>query len=94
MKSYGYARVSTDMQNLDRQIEQLKTNNLDRIFRDKWTGMDAERPSYVRLKNIVVDGDFVFVTSIDRLGRDMELIKKEIQWFHDHKVKLIFWTYR
>lgn len=75
-KSFGYIRVSTAAQNLDRQIDALtKTNNngpgLDpsNIFSDKISGTKTSRPGLDDLLSRVRPGDSVTVVSFDRLGR-------------------------
>ena len=86
---YFYARVSSKDQNLDRQIEAAKAyKNIDRIFPDKQSGKDFDRPEYQRMKEMVVPGDEVIVKELDRLGRDKEGIKAEITWFKEHGVTL------
>jgi len=81
-------RVSSRDQNESRQLESMRTAGvtLDRIFIDKQSGKDFERPEYIRLLNSLVQDDVVFISSIDRLGRNYEeilhqwqLITKEIK---------------
>lgn len=86
---YFYARVSSKDQNLDRQLESAKSyKNIDRVFSDKQSGKDFERPEYQELKGIVREGDEVIIKELDRLGRNKEGIKDEIKWFKDHGVIL------
>jgi DNA invertase Pin-like site-specific DNA recombinase len=86
---YFYARVSSKDQNLDRQLDAAKAyKNIDRIFSDKQSGKDFDRPEYIKMKSIVQPGDEVIVKELDRLGRDKEGIKEEIRWFKDHGVIL------
>ena len=86
---YFYARVSTKDQNLDRQLEAAKAyKNIDRVFSDKQSGKDFDRPEYTKMKEIVQPGDEVIVKELDRLGRDKEGIKEEIRWFKEHGVTL------
>ena len=56
---YGYARVSTDAQDLGNQLAQLKAAGCERIFRDKLTGAHAERPQLQKLLRTVTQGDVV-----------------------------------
>ena len=91
MKIYGYARVSSKEQNLDRQIDQLKKYVKEEyILTDKASGKDLNRPSYVALKGALGlrAGDTLVITSLDRLSRNKENIKQELQWFHDHGIRL------
>ena len=67
---YGYARVSTDAQDLTNQLAALKAAGCEKIFRDKLTGAHAERPQLQRLLRTVTQGDVVLVAAVDRLSRD------------------------
>ena len=67
---YGYARVSTDAQDLGNQLAQLKAAGCEKIFRDKLTGAHAERPQLQTLLRTVTQGDVVLVAAVDRLSRD------------------------
>ena len=72
MTTYGYARVSTKDQNVNRQLDALERFPLERsrIFVDHYTGADFERPEYQRLMRRLKCGDVLVVKSIDRLGRN------------------------
>lgn len=80
MKEYGYARVSTREQSEDRQMIALRKVSVpeSHIFTDKQSGKDFERPMYQMLLKKLKKGDLVYVTSIDRLGRNYEEILE--QW--------------
>ena len=67
---YGYIRVSSRDQNEIRQMIELEKEGLDRIFVDKQSGKDFNRPKYQELLTVLNEGDVVCVTSIDRLGRN------------------------
>lgn len=73
---YGYARVSSSDQNLDRQLDSLKSFGVekDRIFADKASGRDFRRPEYQRLVRRLDTGDVLVIKSIDRLGRNYDEI--------------------
>lgn len=77
---YGYVRVSTKEQNIDRQIDALKNFGLaeKNIFIDKVSGKDFERPAYKKLLRKLKPDDTVVVSSIDRLGRNYEELLE--QW--------------
>lgn len=85
---YGYARVSSNDQNLDRQIEQLKAAGIDEryIYLDKASGKDFDRKAYNTLVGtehtapVLRCGDTLVVLSLDRLGRNYQAIKQ--QWEH------------
>ena len=77
--AYGYARVSSRDQNLDRQIDALLGFGVEeeRIFSDKASGKDFCRPSYQRLMRRLRPRDTLVVKSIDRLGRSYDDIIEE-----------------
>lgn len=86
---YFYARVSTSEQNLARQLEVAKKyKDVDEVFADKMSGKDFERVEYQRMKLALREGDEVVVKSLDRLGRNKEALKQEIEWFKAHGVTL------
>ncbi|MDK2587343.1 recombinase family protein [Romboutsia sedimentorum] len=85
----GYCRVSTKEQNLDRQIESLKDYGCEKIYSDKSTGKNFNRPEYIKLKDAIRLGDTLVVHEFDRLGRNKRLTLKEIQYFKDNQVRLI-----
>lgn len=66
---FGYARVSTDNQTLDSQIEALKAAGADRIFQEKVSGAKADRHELKRALAVLGDGDVLMVTRLDRLAR-------------------------
>lgn len=78
-KIFGYIRVSSTDQNIDRQLEEmLKLGINDRdIYIDKQSGKDFDRPQYKALKTILRTDDIVYIKSIDRFGRNSREIKKE-----------------
>jgi len=67
----GYARVSTDDQNLDAQLDALKGAGALRIFSDKISGSLRKRPELDRLLDQLRDGDVIVVTKYDRLARSL-----------------------
>ena len=68
----GYARVSTDDQNLDAQIDALTAAGTGKIFADKISGTKRARPELVRMIDQLRDGDVVIVTKYDRLARSLK----------------------
>ena len=68
----GYARVSTDDQNLDLQNDALQVAGCDRIFRDKASGVRANRPGLKRVLEDIRAGDTLVVWRLDRLGRSLK----------------------
>ena len=80
MTVYGYARVSTKDQNLDRQLDALAQFPVEEslVFTDHMRGRDFNRPGYKKLCERLKPGDVVVVKSIDRLGRNYDEILE--QW--------------
>lgn len=78
--TYGYTRVSTKEQNLDRQLFAMREFGVQekQIFQDKLSGKDFERPAYRCLLKKLKPGDTLVIKSIDRLGRNYEEILE--QW--------------
>lgn len=81
-KEYGYVRVSSKEQNIDRQLIALQDYGIQSrdIFIDKLSGKDFERPQYRRLVKKLKPGDTLVIKSIDRLGRNYDEILE--QWRH------------
>lgn len=77
--TFGYARVSSKDQNLDRQYDALLTFPIDRanIYADKASGKNFDRPEYKRLIKAMNPGDVLVIKSIDRLGRNYDEIIDE-----------------
>lgn len=67
----GYARVSTEDQNLDAQLDALQDARAERVFADKITGSARIRPELDKLIGQLRDGDVVVVTKYDRLARSL-----------------------
>lgn len=76
---YAYGRVSAADQNLNRQIDSFVKFGVssERIFTDKKSGKDFDRANYKRLKKRLSSGDLLVVHSIDRLGRNYDMIIEE-----------------
>lgn len=84
----GYARVSTQDQNLDLQTEALTRAGCEKIYEDKISGVRVERPGLTRALEMLREGDTLVVWKLDRLGRSVkqlvdmvgELYKRGIQF--------------
>ena len=78
---WGYARVSTKTQSEDRQIAELKKYvDESNIKIDKASGKDFNRENYLLLKkDILRKGDELYIKSLDRFGRDKDMIKEELK---------------
>ena len=76
---YGYARVSTVDQNLERQLAEFNKMGIPKkcIYSDKKSGKDFYRESYLRLIRKIKKGDLLVIKSIDRLGRNYVMITNE-----------------
>ena len=82
MAIYGYARISREVQDLTRQLKALTSAGVkpQNIFKDIGSGKDFNRIEYQKLVNQTLKaGDTLYITSIDRLGRDMKAIEQEYQ---------------
>ena len=79
-QTYGYVRVSSADQNEDRQLMTMREYSItaDRIYMDKLSGKNFQRPQYRALLRRLRPGDLLCITSIDRLGRNYEEIQR--QW--------------
>ena len=87
---YAYIRVSSQDQNLDRQLEAVKAYRPElkgeNIFADKQSGKNFEREAYQELKTVLQPGDEIIIKELDRLGRNKEAIKDELKWFKENGI--------
>lgn len=83
MAKYFAIRVSSKDQNFARQLEVAEQYNIpkENIFCDKVSGRKKDRPEYDRMKKMLLKGDEVYFTELDRIGREKHLIKEELEWF-------------
>lgn len=75
---FGYARVSTEDQNLALQLDALKAAGCDKIFKEKLSGAKTDRPELNKLIEQVRPGDIVTVWKLDRLGRSIRHLIDEV----------------
>src|ERR1019366_2265740 len=75
-KKIAYIRVSSVDQNTDRQIESIKAESPDKVFTDKCSGKDTKRPQLAALLSYAREGDTILVHSLDRLGRNLDDLRK------------------
>lgn len=73
----GYARVSTSDQNLDRQLESFEKVGVKKVYADKLSGKNFDRKEYQEMKSSLKEGDILYIKSIDRLGRNYDMIIDE-----------------
>ena len=71
---YGYARVSSQDQNLARQLQRLNEVGMDRIFEEKISGAINERPELMKVLKQLKTGDELYVIEMERLGRNNEYL--------------------
>jgi DNA invertase Pin-like site-specific DNA recombinase len=83
----GYARVSTQDQNLDLQIEALTKADCKKIFEDKISGSRAERPGLTKVLEMLREGDTLVVWKLDRLGRSVKHLVDLVGTLHKQGVQ-------
>ena len=91
-KTFGYARVSTKEQNLDRQIIALREFGIDErdIITDKSSGMSLERNGYRMLRDFLLrEGDTLVITELDRLSRNKLHIKQELEHYRTKGIRVM-----
>lgn len=91
MKNYtfGYARVSTEIQNLDRQMDALKKYGVDIIYNEKMTGTKKDRPELTKMLERMTANDTVVVESLSRLGRSTKDLIDLTELFEQKGVHLV-----
>jgi DNA invertase Pin-like site-specific DNA recombinase len=82
----GYARVSTDEQNLELQLDGLKKTGCKRIFTDKLSGSRADRPGLREALSILRESDTLVVWKLDRLGRSVKSLIDLVSELESQKV--------
>ncbi|MEW4286730.1 recombinase family protein [Priestia koreensis] len=79
----GYARVSTENQDLEGQIKSLEKEGCDKIYSEKFTGTKADRPKFQEVLSILQEGDTLVITKLDRFARSttdaIETVKRLFQ---------------
>ena len=91
MKNYifGYARVSTTEQILDRQLDMLNKYGVDHIYCEKMTGTKRNRPELEKLLDRLTSGDTVVIESLSRLGRSTKDLIELMELFNKKQVDLV-----
>lgn len=89
MAKLGYIRVSTTDQNLDRQVSLMKSLNVDKVFEDKASGKNMNRPGLDALMNYVRDGDEIHVESFSRLSRSTNELLSTVNSLTERGVHLV-----
>ena len=83
----GYARVSTKEQHLDMQLEALKAAGCEKIFSEKMTGRQQNRPELDACLNFLREGDTLVVYKLDRLGRSLKNILTLLEDFKNRGIQ-------
>ena len=86
---FGYARVSTEAQNLDRQLDALAKYGVDQIYNEKMSGTKRNRPELEKLLDRMTEGDTVVVESLSRLGRSTKDLIELMELFDRKGVHLV-----
>ncbi|GAB1779136.1 MULTISPECIES: recombinase family protein [Priestia] len=88
--NFGYIRVSTNEQNLDRQLEAITPYLTDEkyLYSDKASGKDMERDGFQNMLKAMREGDTLYIKSIDRLGRNKAQIKKYLEQFKKEGIRI------
>lgn len=86
---YGYARVSTQQQELQRQLDMLKQYNCCEILTEKMSGTKKDRPELKRLQDKIRSGDTIVIESFSRLGRSTKDLIELVEYFENKGVKII-----
>ena len=88
---YGYARVSTPKQSLDRQLRNIRDAYPEAIIvSDEWTGTQMQRPGWVKLSRTVAEGDTIVFDAVSRMSRNSEEGVKTYFELFDRGVELVF----
>lgn len=82
---FGYARVSTEDQKLEGQIDALKDAGVEKIFQEKKTGKSRKRPELEKLLDQLREGDVIVVTKYDRLARSLRDLIDIVELIKDQK---------
>ena len=83
----GYARVSTQDQNLELQREALSKAGCKKVFEDKVSGTRADRPGLAKTLEMLREGDTLVVWKLDRLGRSVKQLVDLVGDLHKHGVQ-------
>ena len=86
---YGYARVSTVDQNLDRQKDALLKYGIDHLFCEKISGAKKSRPELDKLLAVLENGDSIVIESLSRLGRSVKNLSELMELFNEKGIRLI-----
>jgi DNA invertase Pin-like site-specific DNA recombinase len=85
----GYARVSSPDQKLDAQLDALNQAGCHKVFADRVSGMQAERPGWEQLMAYVRPGDAVVVTELSRMSRSLMHLLEVVKTLEQHRIDLL-----
>lgn len=85
----GYARVSTQDQNLALQLDALKTAGCEKVYQEKVSGATVERPQLSKLLEMIREGDTLVIWKLDRLGRSLAHLIKLVADLEQRQVGLL-----
>jgi len=80
---FGYARVSTEEQNLDMQVDALTKFGVEKIYKEKLTGTRKDRPQLEELLKVLRNGDKIVVYKLDRISRSTKHLIELSELFND-----------
>lgn len=90
----GYVRVSSLDQNPARQIEELRSQNVEKIFTDKMSRKNTERPELQKMLTFIREGDTLIVHSLDRLARNLADLLTIVQELTGRGISIVFMNER
>src|SRR5690606_41876933 len=82
----GYARVSTNDQNPELQVDALEKAGAEQVFQEKFTGTSRERPELAQCLRMLRPGDVLVVWKLDRLARSLKDLVEIVQDLHDRGI--------
>jgi DNA invertase Pin-like site-specific DNA recombinase len=85
----GYARVSTQDQNLEMQLDALQKIGCEKIFQEKASGIKSDRPQLAAMQLILREGDVIYIYKLDRLGRSLKHLLEMTSDFEKRGIGLV-----
>ena len=85
----GYARVSTQDQNLEMQLDALTKEGCQQVFQEKASGIKSDRPQLAAMQQILRDGDVIYIYKLDRLGRSLKHLLEMTSDFEKRGIGLV-----
>jgi DNA invertase Pin-like site-specific DNA recombinase len=85
----GYARVSTQDQNLEMQLDSLQKAGCEKVFQEKASGIKSDRPQLAAMQQILREGDVIYIYKLDRLGRSLKHLLEMTSDFEKRGIGLV-----